>query len=153
MSACADLEENGLHISDIAKWKIEVWTLTANTTICGPGTWNRLSRAWRSVTPILLDRFPKKNGPSVEEILRASCVRIGLPEPIKVAHGPYSKVEGVPPVPSFRLQRAGEERPRWGVHATVVFDAPVRGPILLGAGRFFGLGLMRPGQEGTDGRS
>ena len=30
------------------------------------------------------------------------------------------------------------------VHATLAFGAPVRGPILLSAGRYFGLGLFRP---------
>ena len=30
------------------------------------------------------------------------------------------------------------------VHATVEFPRPVRGPLLLGAGRYFGLGLFRP---------
>lgn len=29
-------------------------------------------------------------------------------------------------------------------NATLVFSHAVRGPLLLGAGRFFGLGLMRP---------
>jgi CRISPR-associated protein Csb2 len=30
------------------------------------------------------------------------------------------------------------------VHALLTFDSPVRGPILLGAGRYVGLGLFRP---------
>ena len=34
--------------------------------------------------------------------------------------------------------------PRMHVHADIRFDAPVRGPLLLGAGRYFGLGLCLP---------
>jgi CRISPR-associated protein Csb2 len=30
------------------------------------------------------------------------------------------------------------------VHATLTFEQPVEGPVLLGAGRYFGLGLFRP---------
>ena len=36
------------------------------------------------------------------------------------------------------------EAPRLAKHVTLAFDRPVRGPVLLGAGRYFGLGLMRP---------
>jgi CRISPR-associated protein Csb2 len=95
------------------------------------------------VTPILLDRFPKKNL-TVEDILASACERIGLPAPLEITHQPYSKLSGVPPVPAFRLVRAKDEKPRWGAHATLRFAAPVQGPITLGAGRYFGLGLMKP---------
>ena len=30
------------------------------------------------------------------------------------------------------------------MHAALTFDEPIHGPLLLGAGRFAGLGLMRP---------
>jgi len=33
------------------------------------------------------------------------------------------------------------------LHASVVFEHPVAGPLVLGAGRFLGLGLMRPVPE------
>lgn len=153
MGACSDLENNGLHISNLAKWMIEGVDADSPYQNLRPHTWTHPSRIWCSVTPILLDRFPKKKGPTVEEILRASCLRAGLPEPVEIVHGPYSDVQGVPPVPAFRLLRASEERPRWGVHATLSFEVPVRGPVLLGAGRFFGLGLMRPRWEVPDDRS
>jgi CRISPR-associated protein Csb2 len=44
-----------------------------------------------------------------------------------------------PPYPSV----AGRIR-RVQVHVRLAFDRPVRGPVLLGAGRFRGLGLFRP---------
>ena len=148
-AACADLENNGLHVSNLVKWEIEAMDADNPYQNLRPHTWTRPSRVWRTVTPILLDRFPKSKGPTVEAILRAACRNVGLPEPDSIEQGPYSKVQGVPPVPAFRLQRSGETRSRWGVHASFVFDAPVRGPVLLGAGRFFGLGLMRPAWEGA----
>ena len=147
LAACAELAERGLHIPGVGDWAVEVADATTTQQNLRPVTWMQPARVWRTVTPILLDRFPKKKGASVEEILAASCRRIGLPEPANIEHGAYSKLEGVPPVPAFRLQRTGEERPRWGVHATIEFAVRVRGPVLLGAGRYFGLGLMRPEKE------
>ena len=147
LAACDRLMDNGLNISGIGHWELEPADESALQMNLRPQTWTRSARNWSSVTPILLDRFPKKNGSGVEEILGASCTRIGLPQPVRIEHGSYSQTAGVPPVPAFRLQRSREERPRWGVHATIEFATPVRGPVLLGAGRFFGLGLMRPEME------
>ncbi len=146
LRACKALEEHerGLDIPGVGTWKVEVEEEGAMNQALRAATWTRPAQVWRTVTPILLDRFPKKKGPGVEEILAASCRRIGLPEPVGVEHGPYSEVEGVAPVPAFRLLRAGEERARWGVHARLEFATAVHGPVVLGAGRYFGLGLMRP---------
>jgi CRISPR-associated protein Csb2 len=144
LGACTMLAENGVNIPGFGDWKIEAADAAAPQATLRSGTWSRAARVWRSVTPILLDRFPKKKGPTVEEIVGLACERAGLPAPASVDHSPYAQVEGASPVPSFRLHRSGESRARWGVHATIAFSQPVRGPVLLGAGRFFGLGLMRP---------
>jgi CRISPR-associated protein Csb2 len=143
LAACYGLEDGGVHIPGIGDWALEPVELPLARTLRAE-TWARPALRWTTVTPILLDRFPKRNGPSVDDILTASCRRIGLPAPQAIGHGPYSHLKGVPPVPAFRLQRKGDLRPRWGVHATFVFPAPVRGPVLLGAGRYFGLGLLMP---------
>ena len=147
LSAAASLSENGLSIPGVGAWTLEPVDATVPNQGLRSTTWSHPARRWRSVSPILLDRFPKKNGPTVDEILMASCRRIGLPAPVRIEHGPYSKVKGVPPAPAFRMRRAGDERPRWGVHALLEFVQPVQGPVLLGAGRYFGLGLMRPQWE------
>jgi CRISPR-associated protein Csb2 len=146
-ATCATLAARGLHIPGIGDWSLEAVDATPLNHNLRPATWTRPSRHWTSITPILLDRFPKKNGPAVEDILAAACRRIGLPSPLSIEHSPYSAVPGVPPVPAFRLRRKGEQRSRWGVHSTLDFPFPVRGPVLLGAGRYFGLGLMRPQTE------
>ena len=147
LRACHAIEERGLHIPGVGEWKVEPTEEAALSHTLRPATWMRSSKVWATVTPILLDRFPKKKGPTVENIVCASCRRIGLPEPTTIEHGPYSSIEGVPPVPSFRLQRAGEIRARWGIHAKLEFGAEVRGPMMLGAGRYFGLGLLKPQWE------
>lgn len=150
LGACFELEARGLHIPGCGDWTVEGADAASPVQALRPATWTRPARRWHTVTPILLDRFPKKNGASVEEIVAAACERIGLPRPARVEHGAYSPLRGVPPVASFRLLRGADDRPRWGVHATLAFDADVRGPVLLGAGRYFGLGLMRPDPEGRN---
>jgi CRISPR-associated protein Csb2 len=148
-AACAPLQHKGVHLSKvIGDWRVEV-DLDPLAQTLRPHQWTHPSLKWASVTPILLDRFPKK-GAGVEDILRASCARIGLPEPTSIEHSPFSNIRGVAPVPQFRLIRKPEERARWGVHATLVFQTPVKGPVLLGAGRFFGMGLMKPVESGDD---
>ena len=149
LRACGVLvaSERGLHIPGIGDWKLEPVEWEAKNSTLRMESWTRAAREWSTVTPILLDRFPKKKGPTVEEILASACRRIGLPAPEAIEHGPYSRLQGVPPVPAFRLHRKSEEKPRWGVHATLRFAVRVQGPVLLGAGRYFGLGLMRPEME------
>ncbi len=128
---------------ELGRWQVELADEEPLPHSLRTSTWCKASRIWKSVTPVLLDRFPKRKLP-VEEIISRSCERVQLPRPTAVTHGAYSDLAGVPPVPRFRLLRRGEIKPRWGVHATVEFDEPVKGPLLLGAGRHFGLGLFRP---------
>jgi CRISPR-associated protein Csb2 len=72
---------------------------------------------------------------------------------------PQPESVGVSPVSSFRGPEAsvvyapfpkGPDRfRRVLVHADITFERPVRGPLLLGAGRYRGLGLCmaRRGEE------
>ena len=50
--------------------------------------------------------------------------------------------------------RDGRRVRRQLVHASLTFEEPVAGPLMLGSGRFLGLGLMRPtplpGSEGPE---
>ena len=96
----------------------------------------------------LRSRDPRRLAEAVAEAeasVRRACERIGLPEPSRVdilpaapwagaaksrAYPPYPGVEG-------RAQRVL-------THARIAFERPVHGPVLLGAGRFVGLGLFRP---------
>lgn len=142
LRACASIEKLNLK-DESAFWDVELCGLEILQRALRPEVWSAPSAVWASVTPILLDRFPKRNLP-VEEILAIAGERAGLPRPIAIEHGPFSEIPGVSPVSEFRLLRSKDDKPRWGVHAKLRFEGPVRGPILLGAGRFLGLGLLRP---------
>ena len=108
-------------------------------------TWVGPSETWVSVTPVALDRHPKKGKLGVEEIVAQACVRVGYPEPIQVEFRPDAYFQGVPPALAFPPLPRRSGRPseiRW--HVAIRFARPMDGPLLLGAGRYFGYGLMRP---------
>jgi CRISPR-associated protein Csb2 len=149
LRACASIEKINPK-DESAFWGVEMCGLDIPQRSLRPQTWSGPSATWASVTPILLDRFPKSHL-SVEDILAVACERAGVPRPVEIEHGPFSQIHGVAPVSEYRLLRSKNDKPRWGVHAKFRFEGPVRGPILLGAGRFFGLGLLKPTKwEGGD---
>ena len=109
-------------------------------------TWTRQSLNWATVSPVVLDRFPRDPfGADAEAIVRESCRRVGLPEPVAVDLGRVSWVLGAPTADAFpsRQERPGRSR-RYHVHVRLTFDTPVVGPVLVGAGRYYGYGLFRP---------
>ena len=110
-------------------------------------TWSRPSQIWASVTPIVLDRHfkGKDKWDKATEGVKDACIRIGLPRPTNVVMHPTSRVDGVPHAREFPpMKRKIDGGPRFQSHAVIVFDKPVQGPILVGAGRYRGYGLCRP---------
>jgi CRISPR-associated protein Csb2 len=107
-----------------------------------PETWCRASRIWATVTPIALDRWPRRNL-TPEESVRQSVEMAGLPSPAEVS------VSGVSPWKGAIHSKKWSARkgPRYITHATMVWDQPVAGPMLIGADRYFGGGLCRPLHE------
>ena len=90
---------------------------------------------------------------------------IGLPEPVEVRVISVSPVLGTPPAAHFPslstdgkpvqtlfergrhrlpIAAAGKPQPRLRAHVVVEFKVPVRGPIILGAGRYLGMGFCVP---------
>jgi CRISPR-associated protein Csb2 len=120
-----------------------------------PALHTRPARTFATVTPIVLDRHLKQQGAARDDEIRAqitgACRNIGLPEPDAVVADKHSALEGTPsaypsgPSPAWMRWRLPPSiASRQLTHAVVRFAAPVRGPVILGAGRFVGLGLCRP---------
>jgi CRISPR-associated protein Csb2 len=108
-------------------------------------TWIMPSRLWASVTPVVLHHYPKRREGDVERILREAFVSAHFPEPTKISVRPVSRFEGAGharAIPFFT--EGGESLCRYQTHITVEFDRQVRGPMLIGRGRFRGYGLLRP---------
>ncbi len=106
--------------------------------------WAGPSRTWVSVTPVLLPRFPDKRRlrEDVGALLRECCAYVGIQELFEFEFDPNGALVGVPPVRRFRLPE--RYRQRAAFHVVLRFENPVRGPLVLGAGRYLGIGLCMP---------
>lgn len=128
-------------------------------TALEPRRWCRASRRFITATPIALDRNPgnlrsnregaaQKAAREAQKSIGEACERIvGVrPSAVEVSLAPL--LPGAQHVRHF-LPWPGRPglTPRVRVHADIRFDAPVLGPLLLGAGRYFGLGLCLPVEE------
>jgi CRISPR-associated protein Csb2 len=107
--------------------------------------WGRVARTWATVTPVVLDRHPK-HGKTVAQVIADGVERAGYPRPSVVEVGQDALHRGVPVAREFAPRRPG----RWA-HVALEFPVAVRGPVLIGRERHFGMGLCRalPGTAGA----
>jgi CRISPR-associated protein Csb2 len=126
-----------------------------------PETWSKASTVWATVTPIVLNRHPKADrkvdrlawNDEVVAMIHQSCGHIGIGRDDGVTirsirlgvHGFLTGVPSSRPERGFPLLTHSDGKTRrMQTHAVIEFDQPVRGPVLLGAGRFRGYGLCKP---------
>ncbi len=129
-----------------------------------PSSWSGRSRTWTSVTPIALPKHPGRlSGGTHDSRVKAwraaraavvAAVRhVGLPDPTKSEVALEGLVTGTITAtrfpPFYQTHGDNNRLRRQLVHASITFDRPVQGPLMLGTGRFVGLGLMCP----MDGRT
>lgn len=130
------------HVSEPEPWSLRPWR------------WCRPSREWASVTPVLLDRFPRKGDPLDQaRCIEQACVNVGLPAPSSIELSPHSFVRAAP---SAAVGRTRDHQPDWSFprdssiahrfrrHVRLEFEREVQGPVLLGAGRYQGMGACLP---------
>ncbi len=125
------------------KWSLDTERYTASAQV------------FATLTPIVLDRHLKEKGTEREEEImsqiKSACLNAGLPEPVSVAPGKHSALEGAP------AARGSGNSPYWMdwrlpislasrhlTHALIQFEKPISGPVIIGAGRFVGMGLCLP---------
>lgn len=109
-------------------------------------TWTRPARVWKTATPIMLPQFPRR-GLAAEEVVAQACVDAGYPAPVAVRVSFAPLLRGVPHSRAFHVKPRNGRPPRPLIHAEITFPAAVRGPVLIGAGRYAGYGTCRPDQE------
>ena len=129
---------------------VEIETRERPPVSLNPNTWTRKSHVWASVRPVVLNRHfdGTDKWKRATESVKEACLHIGLPCPREVLLHPVSLVKGVPHTRDYpHLTRKNGGGRRSHSHAVIVFDEPVHGPVLLGAGRFRGYGLCRPMDE------
>jgi CRISPR-associated protein Csb2 len=123
------------------------------------GRWTEPARRWYTATAVALGRNPgdlyardpdraAEAVEAAERTIAADCVNLRLPEPVAVWIHRRSLLNGAPAVNRFMpFPEQGNGPRRVCVHAEILFDRRIRGPVILGAGRYFGLGLCAPVKE------
>lgn len=124
------------------------------------------ARVFRSVTPLVLPEAGRRR--RIEPTRKVAEAKRGLERVVEIAGARSAVVRALrhagvrAPVESIRLQREPFEgsgsrvepfaegtrfdnKRLW--HVEIAFSAPVEGPLVLGDGRFLGLGLMAPASD------
>jgi len=142
-----------LRFGDQRSWLLKRAPAPSRETL-RPERWCQTAATWATVTPLLLDRYAKNNDPAEEAATIAqACRNIGLPEPETIEIHKHSAhqgaasaypARGVPTRPDWSFPTGSRLARRPRRHAVLRFAEPVRGPIIVGAGRFQGFGLCLP---------
>lgn len=145
----------GLRDSLVLEVQRQVWG-DPGLSALRPATWCEAALEWLSVTPVALDRNPgdldhadtvKREAAfrAAAESIAKACENVGLPLPEAVTVLPSGTWAGGAKAAQFPAypSEPGKVR-RVKVHARIRFAQAVQGPVILGAGRFMGLGLFRP---------
>lgn len=139
----------------------DLWRPDQRTTLQRE-TWTQPARHWLTATPVALDRNPgdlhssdpKKRAQAFDEaneIVASAVTRIGLPRPVEIEVVRSCVLPGTSKPSQYPRFPSAHTRPqRVLVHVRLTFEKKVAGPILIGAGRFHGLGLFLPLRESSN---
>ncbi len=106
--------------------------------------WTKPRRRWATAFPMVFDRFPGRKRDLTDEVAR-SVVNARFPEPVRLGWSRHPVVPGgVAMLPRDTLRRQGDSPIRPFRHVWVEFAQPVRGPVVIGSMRHYGLGLCIP---------
>ena len=109
--------------------------------------WTRPSDTWVTAYPAVLDRFVKDRK-EIPALIRQTILNSGFPEPIEITSAlrPFSgTLPGALDLHPRETTRPGHrEGFRPYRHLYLRFAAPVRGPVVIGSMRHYGLGLCVP---------
>lgn len=149
-AGCARLATAKLVFRQYGAWTLQRlaasdYTQAARTL--QPASWSGPSRRWASATPLVFGHHPRAGHPrrDAHAIVSRHCADLGLPAPVRVRFGPDSRLSAALPAAAFRAGPAGARwRGQFLAHVELEFADAVTGPLVLGAGRHFGLGLLRP---------
>lgn len=157
------LSENGnitLHLGRAGELKLSRIPQTSGLVGLREQTWTRKSRVWASATPVALPQHPgklnrgtwntrRRGWQAAERIVASCCELAGLPRPIDVEVSTQPFLTGtrlIREFPSFKQvdPRSGIAVSRCLLHVRLHFESSLTGPLAIGSGKYFGLGLLRP---------
>jgi CRISPR-associated protein Csb2 len=139
-----------LHFGPSGSWRVAL-DVASDRASLRLARYVRAAPRWGTVLPLVLDRHPK-NRPNrdLAAIVAQACLNIGLPEHatdgLRIESHQYSAISGAPSVRAVAdaLPKDSPYRGRPMRHCVLTFAEPIRGPLILGAGRYRGLGLCLP---------
>lgn len=140
MAGTVDLRGPGLRA------QITPWAGQRRPWSASPDRWTGEARRWATAFPAVHERSRAQL--DLDE-LALWCHHAGLPRPVAFRSQRSPFVAGGVDLAPIEVNRPGRPRRRYD-HLEVVFERPVRGPIAIGAGRQFGLGLLAASEGGPD---
>ncbi|MXW01498.1 MAG: type I-U CRISPR-associated protein Cas5/Cas6 [Holophagales bacterium] len=113
-----------------------------------PSRWALSSRGWVTAFPAIHER----RGPVTLAEVSRWCRHAGLPAPVafRSTRGPL--IRGAVDLAPVEVNRPGRPRLPYS-HVELLFKEPVRGPVVIGAGRQRGFGLCVPARATGDDKS
>lgn len=107
--------------------------------------------SWASITPVILPGHDDRKPEKTRKLIEGALAQSGIEQACEFEWSPYSRFRK-----SFSAHKYGKNKRPQGyfrpdhlltqtaVHLTLSFEYEVAGPLVLGAGRHCGLGLMAP---------
>jgi CRISPR-associated protein Csb2 len=127
---------------DGSSWRVALEAIGTAATFAAASSLLTTAGTWISVTPYLRPWHVKK-GFGTEEQIRKECRLRGLPEPAAVAPDEDGRLRRPVHFHRFRSKRGLVQPDTGGGFWQLTFAEPTAGPIALGFGCHYGLGLFR----------
>lgn len=108
-----------------------------------PDRYNGFSRHWRTVTPIVFDRHPRRSL-TAADVVANMCRDAGLSKPDQIEVSQHGMVTGAEHAGRHSLGGRKYLQGKLRAHVRMTFERRIPGPVLIGRGRYFGLGVMVP---------
>ena len=135
---------DGLTLADHGDSRRAVWATN-------PHRWTRPSRQWASVFPAVSDRHGPMHLLKADDVARW-CRQAGLPAPIVARLSRKPLIPGGIDLSRPETARPGHTQTRPWAHFEMFFTEKIRGPVVIGAARSYGLGLCAPVDESIGGK-
>jgi CRISPR-associated protein Csb2 len=104
----------------------------------------RGARVWSTVTPVILPGYDDRDRKKTEHLLTKALEQAGFPRHLQHDAVFEWRREGYRPgldlARRYCVGSHHERLPRY--HVRITWPAPVRGPVCLGTGRYYGMGLF-----------
>jgi CRISPR-associated protein Csb2 len=99
---------------------------------------------WSTVTPVILPGYDDNDPRKAERLLRKTLEQVGFPPRLQqeavLEWRPVGFRPGLDLASRYRLGAHHDRLPRY--HMRIIWPVPVRGPLCLGTGRYYGMGLF-----------